>query len=434
MTSIAYILDNYDKYEQVLEQRFMNKTVLSTIKNLHTEYVDAMFTCDKYRKLQNRLGTSIKNAKSNKTNTETRFVESPLLLLDEDLIDYSKECLIFYGSTIKKTLTDLENSVKKLLKERDVLVSKLPNLLNSQVPIFNSEDNNEIIKISGSLEKKPLHQYQLCMKLQILESASLIAGHRGYFLVGLGARLNYALISYAIDFITNRDYKIMMTPHFMNTRNIKEVCQLSEFQDTLYELKDEDKFLIATSEQCLTAYFKNMELNKLPVKLGGISTCYRKEAGRHSEDTLGIFRCHQFEKVEQFCVTNKDSSFEMFQEMIQTSAEFYESLGLSYRIISIVSGALNNAASIKYDLEGWFSGSGKFRELVSCSDTTDYFSRRLNVKDSENNYVHMLNSTLCANTRTICAIFEQWQTDSGVQIPPVLIKYMNGIDFIPFKE
>jgi len=177
----------------------------------------------------------------------------------------------------------------------------------------------------------------------------------------------------------------------------------------------------------------------LPLRYAGISPCFRKEAGAHGKDLRGIFRVHQFEKIEQFVITTPEKSWEMHEEMLATSEEFFQSLKIPYRVIAIVSGALNNAAAKKYDLEGWFPGFGEFRELVSCSNCTDYQSRSLNVRcgskksnEKEKKYVHMLNSTLSATTRTICAILENYQTPEGVMVPEVLQPFMGGMKFMPF--
>lgn len=287
---------------------------------------------------------------------------------------------------------------------------------------------------------KKYHQYDLSLKLNIIESVPQLAGDRAYMLKNAGVKLNYALINYSLDFLIERGYQIVSTPHFINANTMASVCQLSDFNETLYKINndndnnnvDDSKFLIATSEQPMTAYFAEKTLNDLPMKLGGISSCYRKEAGKHGIDTAGIFRVHQFEKVEQFAVTECENSWDMMKYMINTAEDFYKSLGISYRIVNIVSGALNDAAAMKYDIEGWFPGSNKYRELVSCTNTTDFFSRRLRTKDKYGNFVHMLNSTLFANTRTICCIIETYQTDTGVKIPDVLVPYMKQ-EFISFR-
>ena len=177
----------------------------------------------------------------------------------------------------------------------------------------------------------------------------------------------------------------------------------------------------------------------MPIKYAGYSTCFRKEAGAHGKDTWGIFRVHQFEKIEQFVLTAPEKSWEMFNEMIEHSEEFFQSLGLSYRVVAIVSGALNNAAAKKYDLEAWFPYQGEYKELVSCSNCTDYQSRNLEIRcgvkkmaDREKKYVHCLNSTLCATERAMCALLENWQREDGLEIPPPLVPYMDGQTFIPY--
>jgi len=208
-----------------------------------------------------------------------------------------------------------------------------------------------------------------------------------------------------------------------------------------------EKYLIATSEQPISCYHAGewLDPSKLPLKYCGYSTCFRKEAGSHGRDTLGIFRIHQFEKVEQFCIVSPDddASWKMHEEMIRTSEEFYDSLGLHYNVVNIVSGELNNAAAKKYDLEAWFPASKTYRELVSTSNCTDYQSRRLGIRygqtakskemgQTEKKYAHMLNGTLCATERAMCCLVENYQTAEGIRIPEVLQPYMLGKTFIPF--
>mmetsp|Transcript_54691 Transcript_54691/g.108027 ORF Transcript_54691/g.108027 Transcript_54691/m.108027 type:complete len:430 (-) Transcript_54691:104-1393(-) len=225
------------------------------------------------------------------------------------------------------------------------------------------------------------------------------------------------------------------------------VAQLEQFDEELYKVSGgpdgEDKYLIATSEQPICGFHANewMEEKSLPIRYSGVSTCFRKEAGKHGKDTWGIFRVHQFEKVEQFAIVEGDleTSNRMQEEMIATAEEFYQSLGFPYHVINIVSGALNNAAIRKYDLECWFPGYNAYRELVSCSNCTDYQSRAMEIRcgvkklgDREKKYVHMLNATLCATGRAICCLLETYQEADGVRIPEVLVPFMGGITFLPF--
>jgi seryl-tRNA synthetase len=201
-----------------------------------------------------------------------------------------------------------------------------------------------------------------------------------------------------------------------------KTAQLEQFDEELYKVVDgeNDKYLIATSEQPISAFHADEWLGPqdVPIKYAGYSTCYRREAGSHGRDAWGIFRVHQFEKIEQFLLTDPEKSWEAFDEMIATSEAFYKSLGLPYRVVAIVSGALNNAAAKKFDLEAWFPFQGEYKELVSCSNCTDYQSRALEIRygvkkqtDIKKTYVHALNSTLCATTRTICCILENYQTE-----------------------
>lgn len=329
---------------------------------------------------------------------------------------------------------------------------------------------------------------------------SEIAGNRGYFLTGDGVLLNQALISYGMAFLVPRGYIPMQTPFFMGKTAMAAVAQLSQFDEELYKVsgEGEDKYLIATSEQPICAWHLNTwsDPKTLPKKYVGYSTCFRKEVGSHGRDTLGIFRVHQFEKIEQFCVTSPDDdeSWKMLEEMISTSEDYYKSLGIPYRVVAIVSGALNDAAAKKYDMEAYFpgappppqlthkllptdthtaahpcpygreascpaarprradseafmvcEGSGAFRELVSCSNCTDFQARRVEARFGQSaggkkqggavntkQYVHMLNSTLTATERTLCCLVENYQTEEGMNVPEVLQPFMGGKKFIPF--
>jgi len=288
------------------------------------------------------------------------------------------------------------------------------------------------------------------------ERGALVAGSRGYFMKGPAVFLEQAIIQLALNILSDKDFEILYTPFFMRKEVMQEVAQLSQFDDELYkvvckndkpdESSDEEKYLIATSEQAIAAFHRDewLPAEILPIRYGGMSTCFRQEAGSHGRDTRGIFRVHQFEKIEQFCITSPhdNKSWEMFEEMIGNAEEFNKKLGIPYRIVNIVSGELNNAASKKFDLEAWFPGSGKFRELVSCSNCLEYQSRRLKIRygqtkklNEASEYVHMLNATMCATTRTICAILENYQTDDGILIPEVLKplmpkKYAEKIPFV----
>jgi len=358
-------------------------------------------------------------------------------------------------------INQADEEVKQKEKERDSVLEKIGNLVHETVVISDNEDNNGIVRMIGNPRPKVDENGVKCLKhIEImkkinglaLEEGTQVGGGRGYFVLGDLVRMNLALQNYAIDFLSKRGYTPIYTPFFMTKDQMKKVAQLSQFDEELYTVtgEGEDKYLIATSEQPIAAFHLDKRFNdeELPLKYCGLSTCFRKEAGAHGKDTLGIFRVHQFEKIEQFVVTSpKDNkSWEMFDHMIGNSEAFYQSLGIPYRVVNIVSGALNNAAAKKYDLEAWFPGAeegNEYRELVSCSNCTDYQTRRLDVKfgkssnkkqGGEVEHCHMLNSTLTATSRTLCCICENYQTKDGVNVPEVLQPYMGGTKFIPFKN
>ncbi|CAG8024445.1 unnamed protein product [Penicillium salamii] len=276
-----------------------------------------------------------------------------------------------------------------------------------------------------------------------------IVGHRGYCLTGYGLFLNLALVNYGLEFLFNKGYTPNQPPQFMLRDLMAKTAQLEQFDEELYKVtesedKATDKYLIATSEQPLSALHDSewLQDKELPIKYAGYSTCYRKEAGSHGKDAWGIFRVHQFEKIEQFVLTKPEDSWQAFEDMMSNSEEFYKSLGLPYQIVAIVSGALNNAAAKKYDLEAWFPFQKEYKELVSCSNCTDYQSRALEIRygikkatDLKKTYVHALNATLCATERTLCCVLENYQREDGIEVPEVLRKYIPGQpEFLPYTK
>lgn len=379
---------------------------------------------------------------------------------------------------LKISRENLEQEERTLIENRDIFLKRIGNLVHESVIVSKDENLNGIVRTWGTIPDIKVEtgsnryaHHQLLAMIDGFDAkrGQKIAGHRGYFLKGMGALMNMALISYGMTFLTKKEYTVIHTPFFMKKSIMAETCQLSDYDEQLYKVTtgtdeaDNEFYLIATSEQPISAYFykEQIEAKELPLRFCGFSTCFRKEAGAHGKDNLGIFRVHQFEKIEQFSITEPEDSWAEHERMIKTSEEFYMSLNLPYRVVSIVSGELNDAAAKKYDLEAWFPSYKAYRELVSCSNCTDFQSRGLDIKcfgakkeekvteesaeqpetknakktkqieEKNNRYVHMLNGTLCATERTLCCILENYQTDTGITVPEVLRPFM-GIDFIPF--
>ncbi|CBF77842.1 hypothetical protein AN8867.2 [Aspergillus nidulans FGSC A4] len=339
---------------------------------------------------------------------------------------------------------------------RDKKIRTIGNYVHDSVPVSNNEDDNSVIRTwfpEGFVAEKPncLSHHEVLTRLDGYdpERGVKVVGHRGYCLTGYGLFLNLALVNYGLEFLWKRGYKPNQPPHFMLREMMAKTAQLEQFDEELYKVtesedKSTDKYLIATSEQPLSALHDSewLQDKDLPIRYAGYSTCYRKEAGAHGKDAWGIFRVHQFEKIEQFVLTKPEDSWKAFDEMISTSEEFYKSLGLPYQVVSIVSGALNNAAAKKYDLEAWFPFQQEYKELVSCSNCTDYQARALGIRygpkkttDAKKSYVHALNATLCATERTLCCVLENYQTEDGFIVPEPLRKYIPGApEFLPYTK
>lgn len=370
-------------------------------------------------------------------------------------------------SQIKKIRGLIDNAIKENVnslalteKERNNALKEIGNHLHSSVPVSDNEDENKVERMFGDCESRKKYSHvDLIHMINGMdgERGAMVSGGRGYYLTGPAVFLEHALIQLSLRILHKKSYQPLYTPFFMKKEVMQEVAQLSQFDEELYKVigkgsektedkETEEKYLIATSEQPIAAFHRNEWLaeNSLPIRYAGISTCFRQEVGSHGRDTRGIFRVHQFEKVEQFCLTSPfdNKSWEMMDEMIGNAEEFYKLLEIPYRIVNIVSGALNHAASKKLDLEAWFPGSGAFRELVSCSNCLEYQARRLLVRygqtkkmNATTDYVHMLNATMCAATRVICAILEVHQTETGIKIPEALKPFMpedyqNEIPFV----
>ncbi|KAI8419850.1 hypothetical protein MSG28_008481 [Choristoneura fumiferana] len=362
---------------------------------------------------------------------------------------------------IDEAITKNEQGLLTAEKARSTALREVGNHLHDSVPVDDDEDHNKVERTHGdcTVKNKYSHVDLICM-IDGMDGdrGTAVAGGRGYYLKGAAVFLEQALVQLSLRMLLKKGYTPLYTPFFMRKEVMQEVAQLAQFDEELYKVVGkgsenkgdtavEEKYLIATSEQPIAAYHRDEWLPEasLPIRYAGLSTCFRQEVGSHGRDTRGIFRVHQFEKVEQFVLTSPhdNASWQMMDEMITNAEEFYQVLGIPYRVVNIVSGALNHAAAKKLDLEAWFPGSAAYRELVSCSNCLEYQARRLLVRygqtkkmNAATEYVHMLNATMCATTRVICAILEVHQTEEGIKVPEVLKPWMpeQYQDLIPFVK
>ena len=325
--------------------------------------------------------------------------------------------------------------------------SSLGNVIDEDVPISDTEDDNVIVRKVGDLPEfdfEALNHVDLIEKIDgaDIETAASIAGARFYYLKRDILHLNLALIQFALSELEAEGYIPMQTPFFVKGEVAAETSELGEFEETLYKVENEDLYLIATAEQTLAALHRDEIINPedLPLRYCALSTCFRKEAGSHGKDTLGIFRVHQFEKIEQFIFSSPEESKNEHNRLLEVTENIYKKLGLPYQIVAIVSSALNDNAAIKYDLEAWFPGSQTYRELVSCTNCGDYQARKTKTRvgragSGDAQILHTLNSTAIATERTMCCILENYQqADGSVKIPEVLVPFMGGKTIIEAKE
>ena len=349
--------------------------------------------------------------------------------------------------SLPQTIAEVETKSNELLQKMRALLMKIPNLLHESVPFGKSDADNVVIKKFGKVPKFKfalIGHEELMLKHDLidLERAAKIAGARQYFLKNELAILQMSLLRYAVDFLRKKGYSIFIPPFMMNRRAHEGVTSLDAFEDTMYKIEGEDLYLIATSEFPGTAQFIDevMPQEKLPMKIAGISSCFRKEAGAHGKDTKGIFRVHQFNKVEQLIICKPEDSWQFHEELIKNATEFFESLGLHGQVVNICTGDIGIVAAKKYDINIWMPIQQAYREVVSCSNCTSYQAVRLNLKyqdGADKKYLHTLNSTCTTDTRPLVAIFENFQQKDGtILVPKVLQKYcgFKVIGKIPKKQ
>ena len=333
----------------------------------------------------------------------------------------------------------LEEKQAKIKEKIDSYLYQLPNILHKSVPIGRDSSENVEIKKMGTIKK---YNFELKNHEELIESlgyadfevARKTSGAGFNYLIDKVARLDDALQRYGIDFAIKNGFKLVVPPIMLNKSSISSAVNFDDFKDVIYKIDDEDLCLIGSAEHSLVAFFRDKTLNKnnLPIKLCALTTCFRKEIGGHGVDMKGLFRMHQFNKVEQFCVSTVEDSYKMLDEMQKITEKFFESLEIPFRVVEICSGDLGNKLAKQYDIEAWFPRQRAYREVTSAGNCTDYQSRKINVKyykDGEKKIPHMINNTMVATSRAMVAILENYQQkDGSILIPEVLRKYLD------FKE
>ena len=431
MLHIKTIRENADIVRASEKKRGRDPLIVNNLLELDENYRNELKILEELRATRNQVSEEINAAKKEGNNDEAT-----------KRITKMRE--------VVSQLKEQEEKVVSLLEKRNALLKTIGNILHKAVPLGKDENENVEIKQVG---EKPTFDFELkdsqelgeSLDLFELETAAKVAGARFFYLKNEAVLLDMALQKFAVDMLITKGFGMVWPPFMLNRAALEGGVNVSEFEDTIYKIENEDLYLIATSEHPLIALKQNQTLHEkdLPIKVGGISTCFRKELGSHGRDTKGIFRVHQFNKVEQVMYCTPETSYKYYDEIQQNSEELFKALDLPYRVVNICTGDIGNKQALQYDIEAWFPGhnnkQGAWREVTSCSNCTDYQAVTANIKflrdeTGEKEYVHILNNTALATARVIVAIIENFQTKEGtVKIPEVLWPYMNGITEIKRK-
>jgi len=373
---------------------------------------------DELRKKKNQVALEISQKKKAGEDTSQILVEMKNISADLSKFELEQE--------------SIENKYSKL-------AMTIPNLVHESVPVGVDESANKEIRKWGKIpdfDFKVNDHIEISENLDLvdLERAAKVAGARFYYLKNDLVRLNQSLIHFGLDFLAKKEYSLVQPPYMINRKSMEGAVIADDFEEVIYKVAEEDLFMIGTSEHAMAAMHSKeiIEGKDLPLRYAGVSPCFRKEAGAHGRDQKGIFRVHQFDKIEQFVFSRPEDSWKEHEKMLGVVEEFYQELEIPHKVMLLSTGDMGKISAKTYDIEGWMAGQNAYREIVSCSNCLDYQARRLKIRfrdktNEDTQYLHTLNSTLIATTRVMVSIMENFQTKDGhIRIPTVLQSYMGN--------
>ena len=400
------------------DKRGLSHDAIDEVIRLDEAWRKARYDADQLRRKRNEAARGIAAAKKAGDDAEFQRIKAEVDIIAAEI----------------EALGELADNHET---ERDQIRMSIPNILHADVPVGDDEGGNTQYSLHG---KKPTFDFTARTHNDLIDMnrwvdlprAAKIAGSRFYFLKGDLARMELALQQYTVDFIAKRGYTFVQPPVMMNREAYEGVTDLADFESVMYNVQPEGFYTIATSEHPLTAMFMDevIEPSLLPIKMVGVSPCFRREVGAHGQGDKGIWRVHQFTKIEQIIISHPDQSWDAHEELLTNCVDLWDELGIHYEVVNICTGDMGTVAAKKYDLEAWLPGRGEYKEIVSCSNCTDYQANRLRMRfrtTEGNAAVHTLNSTAAATSRALVAIMEQYQLEDGrVRVPDVLQPYMGG--------
>ena len=418
MLDMSMFREHADVLRADHDKREMPHDNIDQVIRLDEEWRQARYDADQLRKKRNEAARGIAEAKKSGDSA-------------------AADSILAEVASLGKEIDALSEKVDSCLAERDAIRMRVPNILHDSVPVGEDDQKNTLHSLHGDKTELDFearnHNDLIEMNNWVdLARGAKVTGSRFYFLQGDLARLEMALQSYSANFLMDRGYTLVQPPLMMNREAYEGVTDLGDFETVMYGIEPDKYYLIATSEHPLTAMRMDeiIEPSELPIKLVGVSPCFRREVGAHGLSDRGIWRVHQFTKIEQIVICNPDDSWGHHEELLTNAVELWDSLGLHYRVVNICTGDMGTVASKKYDLEAWLPGANAYKEVVSCSNCTDYQANRLRMRyrtAEGNSAVHTLNSTAVATSRALVAIMEQYQNEDGtVRVPDVLVPHMGG--------
>jgi len=425
MIDINFVRENPEAVKADIKKRHNKEqeTWVDEILTLDTEWKKYKKQVDELRAERNTVSKQINEAKKEGKDAE-------------EFLTKAKE--------IPAKIEDLEFKAVEAKDKIKHHLLHIKNISHEDVP-EGGEENNKVLKEYGDKKEfkfEPKGHADLLdshPEWADLERAANVTGARWYFLKGELALLEMAVTRYAIDFMMGRGYNLVVPPFMLNREAYEGVVSLDAFEEALYKIEDEELYMIATSEHPLTAQYRDtvLDAGALPLKIVGYSTNFRKEAGSHGKDTKGIFRVHQFNKIEQIIICKPEDSWEYHKEITKNMIDFFETLDIPFQTVLLAVNDASGTAAMTIDLELWYPQQNEYREIGSSSNCTSYQTVRSNIRCQEGNerkYAHSLNSTCVATSRALCAIMENFQNEDGsVNVPAVLQKYMNGLQILGKK-
>ena len=415
MLDMKIVRQDPEKIQKMLRDRHVEFD-LDSLLDLDKKRREYIISTDDLRKKKNEM--SLKIAETKKVGQDAGEIIQEMQL-------------------VSSQLNKLEETQNKTELEYSKLILTLPNVFDQAVPIGEDGSANKEVKKWGNIPKFDFQisdHIDITQKLNLvdLQRAAKTAGARFYYLRGDLVKLNQSLIQFALDFLDDKGFTLFQPPYMINRKSMEGAIIAEDFKDVIYKVDGEDLYLIGTAEHAMASMYADEILDgaSFPIRCAAISPCFRKEAGAHGKDQKGIFRVHQFEKVEQFIFSRPEDSWKEHEKMIATTEEFFQKLEIPYRVMLLSSGDMGKISAKTYDLETWMAGQNAYRETASCSNCLEYQARRLKIRfrdrtNEDTKYVHTLNSTLVATERTMVSIIENFQTKDGhIEIPKQLQKYV----------